>query len=147
MIHHLRQVLGAFASRLRVLNPEGYWIEAGKPGSEWGFALEERSRQTLAIQAPQLWARMSTEHSGQERHNGGLITWRRVTPGQCTGLPANQVAADEPFVIVASEVSKRDWEANLRDVRVLFGTSGCILLFLVAITYLMALSRDHDREG
>ncbi|HEY4299948.1 MAG TPA: PAS domain-containing protein [Candidatus Didemnitutus sp.] len=137
VLDQLASAAQPFASRLRVLNPEGYWLHAADAGDEWGFQLDDRRGLTLARTDPDLWRIMSSAATGQERRRGGLITWQRVpTSSFGDGIPGD-VVGDEPYLIVASEVSSGEFAALLAGIRriFLFVAPGLVLLSAVAVWY------------
>ncbi len=120
LLDRLQQTSSPNGERLRVINAQGYWLKAADAAEEWGFALPARAGLTLAKTDPGLWKRLLAEPSGQAVRAGGLFTWQRVEPREYTGAGAQQVVAEEPFLIVASEVRAPEFVALFAGVRQIF---------------------------
>jgi len=105
LIAELQRAASQLVRRVRLLNPQGYWLKAANPGEEWGFELPERADYTLAKSNPTLWARMQQQAAGQSAYAGGLITWQRLRPVEFTRLAVTDIRADDAFLIVASAIA------------------------------------------
>jgi len=139
LIAYLQRVIPTTGDRLRLLDANGYWIKAADPAQEWGAMLPQHAGFTLAQTDPALWARIRQQPVGQVLR-GGLFTWLRVQPEDFTGLPAAQLLAEQPWLVVASEVSRRDMRAltaGLREVMRLV-VPGLVLLTLLSAWLLRA---------
>ncbi len=119
--------------RLRVLNARGYWLKGARPEQEWGFMFPGQEGLTLARTAPVLWARLASEPQGQAHHAGGVFTWKQVDLRKLVTGNADSVVAEDPLLVIASEISGAEFAALLRDLRILFGISTVLLLSAVTI--------------
>jgi PAS domain S-box-containing protein len=119
--------------RMRVLNARGYWLKGASPEQEWGFMFPERDGLTLARTAPVLWARLASEPQGQALHAGGVVTWKQVDLRKLVAGSADSVVAEDPLLVIASEISGEEFAALFRDLRILFGFSTALLLSAVII--------------
>lgn len=131
ILSQLQQLAPAFAHRLRVFNSRGYWLKAAQTSQEWGFTLPGRSAMTLAQTDPALWTHITNEPAGQMRRAGGLSTWDRLVPAEAVG-GGTALAAQEPYLIIASEMSAEEWANAFARLRQSFLIIGSVVLVLVA---------------
>ena len=138
LVDRLQQMVPLYAHRLRMLNSQGYWLKGAGADLEWGFMLPAQEHSTLARSDARLWARVQREQAGQFRSADGIFTWRRLSPSEYIGVETAALHADEPFVVMASEVSPAEWGAlftGLRQIMLLVSaalvllTLSCIWLF------------------
>ncbi len=118
----------AYAHRMRVLNPAGYWLRGAQPGDEWGFVLPGRADRTLARTAPRLWREIAARDEGQALVAGGLFTWQRVSPVLVlnhAGLPGR---AAEKFLVVATDYNRDEWTRAFRPLQITFLLVGTALV-------------------
>jgi len=130
LLARLREAVPLNAHRLRLLNPDGYWIKARTPEEEWGFVLPERAGQTLARTAPALWDRIRREPAGQAPYAGGLLTWEHVAPASFDHGRAGVTVTGDEFVVLASQVSAAEWAAVTAGLRQIFFAVTPVLLVL-----------------
>ncbi len=132
-----------FGTRFRMLNARGFWIKAAKPAAEWGFALPDRSGQTLAKSDPDLWSKILKDPEGQVRHAGGLFTWRRFLPEESVKDPETNVIAGDAFFVLASEISAPEWNGLFARLRSTFWMIGALLTALLAIATRFFLLKER----
>jgi len=140
LIARLQQAIPASAQRMRLLDANGYWLKAGDPEQEWGFVLPGRAEFTLARSDPALWARILQQPAGQSGGHHGLFTWTRMRPEEITGVPAAQLLADQPWMVMAAQVSRSEWSALFTGVRqiLLVVAPGLVALTLLSAWLLRA---------
>ncbi|HEX4262959.1 MAG TPA: ATP-binding protein [Verrucomicrobiae bacterium] len=126
-----RMIPAALRPRLRILNPQGFWIHASNPDDEWGFMIPERADKTLARTDPALWSRISKEPDGQVHHAGGLFTWHRFSPRNAAGDERALVVTGDDFLVLASEITGTEWRDLFAPIRQTFVMIGCVVLILV----------------
>ncbi len=131
LIQYLQDAIPLNSHRLRLLDSKGHWLKAGEPSLEWGFPREGRPEITLANSNPALWERILRDPAGQSGTRN-LFTWLRVAPEQYTGEPAARVFSDEPWLVVAAEISNKEWSE-------LFAGVGQILYILTPALVLLTL--------
>ncbi|HVU18551.1 MAG TPA: PAS domain S-box protein [Candidatus Didemnitutus sp.] len=135
-----------FASRLRVLNSRGYWLQAADASREWGFALPGRDGFTLARTDPTLWQKMSESPAGQERRAGGLFTWQQVPIEQFGDDVPAKVFTDDSFVIVASEVTPAEFDTLLVGIRQIFRILAPGLAIVASVAVWFSRARQRIRR-
>jgi PAS domain S-box-containing protein len=136
-----------YSQRFRMLNAQGYWLAGVPPEREWGFALPGREDQTLAKTDPALWAQVQASPTGQVPYKGGYFTWGRVAPSDSApGKPVSLVS-DDPYLIVASQISRDEWAALFASLRQTFVVVALILLILATIiTWIFQARRKIQQE-
>lgn len=133
LLSYLQDFRPDLGHRLRVLNARGYWLKGASPEQEWGFMVPDREGLTMARTAPVLWARLSSEPQGQTHNAGGVFTWKQVDLRELVAGNADSVVADDPLLVIASEISGAEFAALLRDLRILFGVLTLLLLSAVIV--------------
>jgi signal transduction histidine kinase/ActR/RegA family two-component response regulator/PAS domain-containing protein len=134
MVPRLTQAGGAYGHRLRLLDDNGHWLKAVDPEHEWGASLEERAAFSLANTNPALWARVQREPEGQSQGRNSLFTWQWLEPESIAPSVEGKLRSGNAHLIVASEVSRREWIAlfaSLRNV-MLVATPGLVLLTVLS---------------
>jgi PAS domain S-box-containing protein len=146
-VTRLRQFIPQYASRLRLLNDDGYWLVGASSGDEWGFLLPERADRNLMRTDPALWGRMLSQPNGQEPFHGGYISWSRVDPSRF--LPEKQIrlVAERKFIIFASVVTPQEWSAYLVGLRENFVIVAFLLTVLTTgVAWFFQLRRHAQGE-
>jgi PAS domain S-box-containing protein len=143
LLADLKRADPLFANRLRILNSKGYCLDDTESDRETDSVLPGRPGPTLATDDPNFWARLTSEPVGQEARGGGLFSWRRVTSDDVAGPDAGIIFADQPFLIVASEVSPAQYAAFLSGLRQIFLFLTPALLTLVATSLWFLDSRRN----
>jgi PAS domain S-box-containing protein len=69
---------GPAASRLMLVNADGYWLKSPDEADEWGFMFQRNV--TLGTRHSQAWDTISKQDRGQMRLPDGLWTWHSVSP-------------------------------------------------------------------
>jgi PAS domain-containing protein len=133
--------------RLRMLNAQGYWIKAADPSQEWGFMYPDRAGSTMARTDPGLWEQVSQHDEGQVLHSSGLFTWHHIVPRQIASFGTGDTVAEDPYWVLASEVTASEWTTTFSSLRQSYSITGLVLLTLVASTlqFRRSLQRDRDR--
>jgi len=144
-IERLQKFAPQYQQRLRILNPAGYWLKAVQPGEEWGFMLPERKDKTLAQTDPALWARIVQQPNGQTPYDEGYFTWARVTPDTFATSPSDIVVADDSFLVIASEISKVEWNDYFVGLRQTFCLVAAALLLLTFASWRFFLARQQTQ--
>ncbi len=146
LIDYLQKAIPSSGQRLRILNPQGYWLKGDDPAHEWGFAFPERAQFTLAQSDPGLWAQIQQQPSGQAGDDH-LFTWLRMSPTDMTGEPASRVMAEQPWLLMASEVSPPEWSALFDGVRnILRMVAPALVLFTLLSAWLLRARRKMLAE-
>ena len=135
-----------YQQRLRMLNPAGYWIKASDPNQEWGYMLPERKSLTLAQSDPPLWAQIASQPEGQTPYRGGFISWARVVPKNIVTSPTDVVTADDDFLVIASEISAKEWDAYFAGIQQTFSIVAVVLLLLVIVSWRFFLGRQEAQK-
>lgn len=149
LLTRLQQSAPQFQQRFRLLNAQGYWLKAAQPDREWGFMFPDRSGMTMARTDPDFWKQVENKPLGQMRHDGGLFTWYRFVPDQMISELPDTLVVDEPFLIMAAEVSPKEWTAYYANSRITFLVIGGILLLLIAVSWRSLEARQraqHERD-
>jgi len=146
-IDRLRQFSPQYAPRFRLLNAQGYWLAAAKPGEEWGFMLPGRAGMTLAKTDPALWAKIVQNPSGQEPYQGGYFTWKHAIPSQMApGKPVTLVT-DDDFLVMGSQLTHEEWAASFVRLRQTFILVGLVVLVLTTmIAWIFQARRQAQQE-
>ena len=130
-----------------MLNSDGYWLAAATPDKEWGFMLPDRADQTMAKTNPELWAKIQSQPSGQQELDGGYFTWSRAVESTFYPDKPVKLVTEEPYVIVASMISKPVWEAQFVRVRETFMLMALLLLVLaMGVTWFFHARRRAAQE-
>jgi PAS domain S-box-containing protein len=146
-IERLREFTPQYQQRLRILNPQGYWIAGGRPEDEWGFLLPGGSDRTLAKTDPALWAQIVREPEGQTDHAGGYFTWSRFLPREVAKGKPITLVSDDDFLVFASEISPAEWAASFARLRQTFVVVGVLLMILATIiTWFFQARRRAQQE-
>jgi PAS domain S-box-containing protein len=135
-----------YSERLRMLNPDGYWIKAADPKQEWGFMLSERKGMTLAQSDPTLWSQVSTKPQGQTPYNGGYFTWATVNPTSIKTNPLDKVTSEDSFWVIGSEISPAVWENYFSGLQQTFSMVAVTLLLLVGASWIFFQSRQQLQQ-
>ena len=147
LIDQLRQLVPRRAQRLRILNPQGYWLAGPSPDVEWGFMLPNRSGDSLAKTDPALWAQVLARPTGQARYQGGWFTWDRIAPKEfAAGKPVTLVT-DDDFIVLASVITPEEWAESLASLRETFVVVALLLVILTTfMTRLFQMRRQAQME-
>ncbi len=71
-----------------LLNRDGYWIIGPDPASELAFMYPERRNETLKVQDPDLWRKVTSAKSGSFDEKGNLYCFENIDPiGSTTDYP------------------------------------------------------------
>ena len=147
LLDRLRQFVPRYAQRLRVLNSEGYWLAAFNPDQEWGFMLPGRQDITLAKTDPALWAQITASPAGQVPYHGGYFTWKRILLNNVAPGKPVRLVPDNPYIVVASEMTADEWNALLASLRQTFVIVALILIVAaMAITWFVQKQRLAQQE-
>jgi len=87
-------------------NADGYWLRGPVPGSEWGFALPERSDQRFSTLFPEEWEGVATEWTGQLMTANGLFTFDTLIPY----VEADAVRCAATGAAPAEDPNARHWK-------------------------------------
>jgi PAS domain S-box-containing protein len=142
-IARLQKFTPQYQQRLRILNPEGYWIKAAQSKDEWGSMLSERKNATLAATDPTLWSKISNQPEGQTSYGDGYFTWARVTPSSIVTSPTDSITADDKFLVIASEISPNEWNAYFVGLRQTFSLVAIVLLLLMIASWRFFRARQE----
>ncbi|MEO7599854.1 MAG: PAS domain S-box protein, partial [Opitutus sp.] len=143
LIADLERATPAFAHRLRLLDAKGHWMKSAKPAEDWGAVLPGRSQFAVSSTNPELWAQLSREPKGQARLSGGLFTWHRVSTVEFGGESLAMTVTEEPYVLLASQVSAQEWSSLFTGLRVIFALVTPGLLGLVLLTAWFFRARER----
>jgi PAS domain S-box-containing protein len=148
LIDRLRDFVPRYKQRFRLLDAQGYWIKAATPEQEWGFMLPNRSGMTLAQTDPGLWRQIIDHTDGQGQYRGGIFTWHRVTLREEAAAAGNLqvIQPEEPFLVVASEITPTEWNALFLGLREVFLIIGVVVLLLVAISWRIYSLRQRAQK-
>ncbi len=135
-----------YQQRLRVLNPQGYWIKSGQPGEEWGFVLPERAGKTLARTDPALWSQIASAPQGQTPYGDGYFTWTRLVPSTIVTGPLDTVTADDAFLVIGSEITPKEWESYFVGLRQTFSLVAVVLLLLLVASWTFFRARQQAQR-
>jgi PAS domain S-box-containing protein len=135
-----------YQQRLRILNAQGYWIKAARPGQEWGFVLPERADMTLARTDPALWSQISSEPEGQTPYEGGYFTWSRIVPRAIVTGPMDTVTAGDPFLVIGSEITPQEWASYFAGLRQTFVLVAVVLLLLGLVSWIFFRARQEAQK-
>ena len=130
IFNQLRRDVPRRATRLRILNEQGYWLAGATPDTEWGFELPEHADANLAKTDPQVWARIRTEPNGQVRFHGGFFTWDRIEPRTFAPGKPVQVISDDNYIVLASDFTEQEWDDTLAPLKQAFIVVGGLLVAL-----------------
>ncbi|MBS0355991.1 MAG: response regulator [Proteobacteria bacterium] len=64
------------ASRLQLLNKDGYWLRSTDPTEEWGFMLKHSN--TFGTRYPEAWQAITAADKGQQRIADDIWTWSTI---------------------------------------------------------------------
>jgi diguanylate cyclase (GGDEF)-like protein len=131
-----------------MLNSEGYWLQGGPEGGQWGFMYD--SDDTFAKRNPDVWAEMSSSQGGVHFASDGVYVFQKVYPlvqqklGTLENLDYSAAVAphsdsEKRHFIYLSYISNELIE-ELTAKRLLIAGITYLLLFLVVavISYLFA---------
>ncbi|MCE0497169.1 MAG: response regulator, partial [Methylacidiphilales bacterium] len=63
-----------------IINPDGFWIVGPTPTSEWAYMFPERKNESLAVQDPAFWKKVTSVKEGWFDENGSLIDFENIDP-------------------------------------------------------------------
>lgn len=92
LLKELQQTSINSLGRVKLLNPDGFFLYSGVPGDAWGFQLPERADRRFDRMFPDAWERVANESSGQFQTASGLFTFRTVHPLTETHAPTSATA-------------------------------------------------------
>jgi PAS domain S-box-containing protein len=141
IFNQLRRDVPRRATRLRILNEQGYWLAGASSDAEWGFELPEHADANLAKTDPQIWARIHTEPNGQVPFHGGFFTWDRIEPRTFAPGKPVQIISDDNYIVLASDFTAQEWSDTLEPLRQAFIVVGGLLVALTTFTARFFLSR------
>lgn len=145
ILNRLASFAPQYKQRLRILNAQGYWLKGAQPDQEWGFMLPDRAGFTMAKTDPVLWAKVAGNPEGQTPHDGGYYSWYRIVPAQfATGGP--EVVADDSYIVIASDLSAKEWWDYFAVLRQAFLIVTIILLAVLCLGWLFYLSHRQARR-
>ncbi len=130
----LRRDVPRRATRLRILNQQGYWLVGASPETEWGFQVPSRAGSTLAKDDPQLWAQVQAAPVGQAPYQGGYFTWSCVAPGSFASRKPVHLVSDADYIILASVITPQEWAEPLQSLRQTFIAVALLLVALTTVT-------------
>jgi PAS domain S-box-containing protein len=64
------------ASRLQLLDGDGYWLRSTNPAEEWGFMLKQPN--TFGTRHPEAWQAIKAADKGQQSIGGDVWTWSTI---------------------------------------------------------------------
>jgi PAS domain S-box-containing protein len=150
IISRLQQFVPQYQQRLRLLNAQGFWLKADRPEEEWGFQVPGRGGANLSVENSSLWSRMLLETEGQVPLQGGYFTWHRIVPRELIRNSEVAPITDDDFLIVASQISRPEWNAYFAGLRQTFVVIALILFLLATIinwifNARLRVQRERDR--
>jgi diguanylate cyclase (GGDEF)-like protein len=131
--------LKALQGDAMMLNSEGYWLQGGPQGRQWGFMYG--SDDTFAKRKPDVWAAISSSKGGTYFSNDGVYIFQKAYPldqqnlGTLENIAASTAAAidsgkEKRYWIYLSYISN-DLVEELTAKRALIASVNYLLLFLV----------------
>ena len=144
IIDQLRRYVPRRATRLRLLNEQGYWLAGPSIATEWGFDLPDHADANLAKTDPQLWAEIKDNPTGQAVYEHGYFTWDRITPHSFAGGKSVQIVSDDDYIIIASVITPEEWAEPLVPLRQTFVA---VAALLVVLTTFMTRFFQSRREA
>ena len=142
LLNKFKFISPANAHRMRVLNPQGYWLRGADPTDEWGFQIPDRADRTLAHDEPELWQAILAKADGQLPFRGGWFTWQRIEPATVIG----QAKAADSFLVIASEFTAEEWADTIRDRQQSYLFLGIVLVAMTAGAGWFSYTRQRERE-
>ncbi|MCE0484100.1 MAG: response regulator [Methylacidiphilales bacterium] len=74
--------------QMMLLNEDGYWLAGPDERSEWAFMYPERANESLRVQDPGMWSKITAGKVGWFDQNGNLICFQAIDPvGTPTDYP------------------------------------------------------------
>ncbi len=153
------RLLGNFSSAVAnigdhaaIVNLEGYWLKHPQPDKEWGFMLD--NGHNFSIVYPATWKEIVAEEGGQFTNDNGIFTFTTIHLFQNlqqygSGEGANGDSAEEHEYKwkVISHVAQDTITAENRVVMLSFAKIAApIFLFLILISYLLALAKTKNKK-
>jgi len=85
-------ITASIASRVSIINKEGYWLKHPNHQREWGFMYKNSNR--FQRDYPAVWRAIDGQHEGQVESSAGTFTFHSVSP---TGIDGGH----EPWTIIS----------------------------------------------
>ena len=137
-----------------LLNADGYWIVGPDPASELAFMYPERRNETLKVQDPGLWKKITSAKSGSFEDKGNLYCFESIDPlGSPTDYPPLRMPVNGGEYLRWTMLVKVSdaviWD-NVKDIRtgiwLICGLVEVVLVPLVWIGRSGALKRKEAEE-
>ena len=125
------------------VNQDGYYLMADKAEREWGFMFENGKDWTLANQFPGIWARVSSELTGQVMDDGDLFTFNLVELGTGLGDGTDLIRKpDQRDWYIVSKIPRETLHAGYAQIRMWLSVLVSILAVVLAgVCWLLSASR------
>lgn len=135
-----------------LLNSDGYWIIGPDPASELAFMYPERRNETLKIQDPALWKRITSTKSGSFDENGSLYCFENIDPiGSTTDYPPLRMPVTGGAYLrwtMLVKVPDDDVWHNVKDIRTgIWMICGLVEVVLVPLVWLGRSGSLKRREA
>jgi diguanylate cyclase (GGDEF)-like protein len=136
-----------------MLNRDGYWLQGGPEGKQWGFmyGIED----TFARRKPDVWAAVSTRKGGMHYSNNGVYVFKKVYPlvqhklGTLENMDYSATTVnrdnEQRYFIYLSYISNSLIEA-LTEKRMLVATATYLLMFLVVAVISVLFARNSVQK-
>ena len=116
--------------RLRMLT-SGILDPGGRSVPRVGIHVSGPRRAYSRPVGPALWAQIGQKSEGQVEHATGLFTWHRIVPQDLVSVGSGDTVAEDPYWILASEVTGKEWKATFSSLRHSYGITALVLLTLI----------------
>ncbi len=135
IVKRLQEFIPLYKNRLRVINPQGYWIHAANPDQELGFMFPDKQGITLALTDSDLWKQVSANSKGQVPYKGGYFSWEKLVPREAAKRPSVTIVADDDFIVMGSEITSEEWDAVFVNLRQSFIAVSILLIILIWVIW------------
>jgi len=137
ILKRFEQISSDSPGQVMLLDPGGYYLYGPRPGTEWGFMLNQRKDMTLAKESPDLWMMIKRSEKGQFTFKGVLYTFTTVhpLPGDHGGYSLKIVSRVQLGMFFLAEKNNK--------FVLLFGL---LLLFIALVSHLLAVNKVHKEE-
>ncbi|MCU7890976.1 MAG: PAS domain S-box protein [Candidatus Thiodiazotropha sp. (ex Ustalcina ferruginea)] len=78
LIELLETAGASSASKISLLNRDGYWLKGESPADEWGFMFPEKQDTKMINKYPAAWYQISGSDTGQFINDDGMFTYATV---------------------------------------------------------------------
>jgi len=140
---------GGAGDQMMLLNEQGYWLKSPEHEDEWGFMFEDRRDRTLQSRQPEVWARISSQDSGQFWDKGGLYTFATFCLADVIDTskvlnPEHEAGCWKIVSFVSEQAYFADQRKYLADLAMI-GVPGAF--FLAALSMLMVYFCQKSRRA